>query len=312
VSADGISAAEAASLLHDLIGDVTAADGCRYGATDDAGHVMHCAKVVEDAHAPAGAPRYLAVYHSVLQDGRFHASLAASSDLLSWSVVRTFGRGSSQPTIFVVPSGGYVLAWEKDPRNHIVVRYYATRSALFEGRATRRYSARRSLSRCAEGTPNVYAVELGDSLRSSVIRLGGHYWWDCDVDRQMQAALTGFRRWSASAVPSRDAAVLSWGVAGNIGGRDAFTFLGHRFEVVEGQYVKDDFGSWRTFLYDPACASAAQVEVRTAGGSTAFANPHVTALTGPSGRRALAVSLFVPFEGAAAGEGGGLMYWREY
>lgn len=306
-------------LLRSLIEEVTSADARRYHLTDDAGREMHCAKIIEPAHdldgRDAGADaenRYFAVYHSTLADGRFHAALAVSSDLVNWHHVRDFGPNSSQPTIAAVPGGGYLLAWEQEPRNHIAVRYFADREALFGGRALRAFDAKRSLSRCAEGTPNFYSVRLDPDIDHSVITLGGHYWWKCDVDRQLSATLTGFRRWTATREPEFDAALLRFGVGGNVGGRDQVTFYEHSYAVIEAQHVKGDFGSWRTYIYDYESGEAHPTQIRTDGGSTAFANPHVTALTAPGGRRALAVSLFLPGEGAAAGEGGQLVYYRTY
>jgi hypothetical protein len=297
-------------LLRSLIEEVTAADGRRYGATDDGGRPMHCAKIVED---PGGSSPYLAVYHhGGPGDGRFHVSLAASSDLLSWEHVRDFGAGGSQPTLFAVPDGGFLVAWEQDPRNHIELRYYATRDALFGGPALRRFRSRRSLSRCAEGTPNIYSVRLEPDIDHSLVTVGGHYWWRCDRDRQLRATLTDFRRWRAAPEPEVEAALLRWGVGGNIGGRDPVTFLGYPYAVIEGQYVKGDFGSWRTFLYDYAAGFAEPVAIHTDRGSTAFANPHITALTAPDGRRAVVVTLFIPGEGMAPGEGGEAIYWRAY
>lgn len=293
--------------LRAIIEDVAGADARRYGARDDAGRSMDCAKIVQDA-----AGHYLAVYHSVLEDGRFHVSLGASGDLTTWRFVRDLGRSASQPTIHCVPGDGYLVAWEQEPRNHIAVRYYVDQDALFAGRATRSFDARRSLSRCAEGTPTIHAVHPADDMRDWVVEIGGHYWWNCDRDRQMHATLTGFRRWRAEVRPDLDAPLLEHGVGGNIGGRDPVRFLGHDLRVVEGQFVKGDFGSWRTFLWQEGAARAERLEIRTDGGSTAFANPHVTALNAPDGRRALMVSLFVPNEGAAPGEGGPLLYYRTY
>lgn len=293
-------------LLRSLIEEVTAADARRYGVADDAGCAMHCAKIINDGG------RYLAVYHSTLSDGRFHAALATSTDLLNWHRERDFGPNSSQPTIAAVPGGGYLVAWEQEPRNHIALRYFADRDALFGGRALRSFDAKRSLSRCAEGTPNVYSVQLNPDIDHSVITLGGHYWWKCDVDRQLSATLTDFKRWKAVREPGFDAALLRFGVGGNVGGRDPIDFFEHSYALIEAQHVKGDFGSWRTYVYDYAAREAHPMKIRTDGGSTAFANPHVTALTAPNGRRALAVSLFLPGEGAAKGEGGQLIYYRTY
>lgn len=299
--------------LLSLIEDVTAADGHRYGAADDTGCAMHCAKIIAESGAGSGADaRYLAIYHSTLRDGQFHVALAASRDLLGWRRLREFGPGGSQPTIAAVPGGGYLVAWEQEPRNHIALRYFADRAALVGGAPLRSFDARRTLSRCAEGTPNIYAVRLNPDIDHSVIELGGHYWWRCDRDRQLRATLTGFSRWKAAPQSEFDAALLRWGVGGNIGGRDPLEFSGHSYALVEAQHVKGDFGSWRTYVYEYETRLAHPARIRTHGGSSAFANPHVTALTAPDGGRALAVSLFLPGEGAAPGEGGQLLYYRGY
>jgi hypothetical protein len=306
---------EVLDLLRSLIEEVTSAEGRRYHVTDDAGHEMHCAKIIEDVGAADAHPphdRYLAVYHSALADDRLHVALATSSDLLNWHRVRDFGPNGSQPTIVAVPGGGYLLAWEQEPKNHIALRYFADRDALFGASALRAFDAKRSLSRCAEGTPNIYSVTLNPDIDHSVIALGGHYWWKCDVDRQLSATLTDFKRWKAARESEFDTALLRFGVGGNIGGRDPVTFLDHPYAVIEAQHAKGDFGSWRTYVYDYRSGEAHPTTIRTDGGSTAFANPHVTALSAPDGSRALAVSLFLPGEGAAKGEGGQLMYYRTY
>src|ERR1051326_110795 len=59
------------ALLTSLIEEVTASDARRYGVTDDIGRTMDCAKIVEDVEGLHNPRRYLAVYHSMLADGRF-------------------------------------------------------------------------------------------------------------------------------------------------------------------------------------------------------------------------------------------------
>jgi hypothetical protein len=305
----------ARALLKSLIEDVTAADARRYRTTDDVGRTMDCAKIVQDpghGAAPDAPYLYLAVYHSVLSDGRFHSALATSSDLLTWRYVRDFGPGSSQPTIALVAGGGYLVAWEQDPNSHIALRYFTDGAALFGGRPLRSFDARRSLSRCAEGTPNIYSVLLNPDIDHSVISIGGHYWWRCDRDRQLTATLTDFRRWNVTPRPELDDALLRWGVGGNIGGRDPIVFFDRSYALIEAQHVKGDFGSWRTYVYDYATGEAEPASIRTDAGSTAFANPHVTALTAPDGQRALVVSLYLPSEGAAPREAGQLIFHRRY
>jgi hypothetical protein len=101
-------------------------------------------------------------------------------------------------------------------------------------------------------------------------------------------------------------------VKGNIGDRDAASFLGYPFGVIEGQYTKGDFGSWRTFVYDYSTGNADTLAIHTDRGSAAFANPSMTVLQTPAGQRALFVSLFVPSEASGAGEAGQLLYYRTF
>ncbi|MFI6350155.1 hypothetical protein [Streptomyces sp. NPDC050560] len=292
--------------LRGMVEDVTGATA-RYAATDSAGHGMDAAKIIED-----GDGGYLAVYHTMRDDGRFHASVATSSDLLNWTFAADLGTGASQPTLTRVSDGGFLVAWEQDPGNHVALRYYTGRDTLLSASPAREFDAPQTLSTCPEGTPSIYSVQLSPDIDHSVIDLGGHYYRDCDVDRQMRATLTDFSSWSATPQPEVDNAMLYWGVQGNIGDRDAVTFRGYTYGLFEGQYTKGDFGSWRTFVYDYATGNADTTAIRTAGGSLAFANPTVTALKAPDGRDAILVTLFVPSQNSAPGESGELIYYHTY
>ncbi|WP_189133628.1 hypothetical protein [Wenjunlia tyrosinilytica] len=193
--------------LRDIVEDVDGATARRYAAADSTGRGRDAAKIIQDTSGD-----YLAVYHTLLSDGRFHAALATSSDLMNWTFTTDFGAGSSQPTIKQVSNGGYLVAWEQDPSNHIAVHYFPNRSSLKAGTAARTLQAPRTLSSCAEGTPNIYSVRLAPDIDHSVIELGGHYYSDCKVDRQMRATLTDFTSWKAAKQQEVDNALLHWGV----------------------------------------------------------------------------------------------------
>ncbi|MFF1716631.1 hypothetical protein [Streptomyces sp. NPDC058268] len=286
--------------LAALADDVTAADGHRYDARDHTGRTMDAAQITQ-----ATDGTYLAVYHTLLDDGRFHAAVATSTDLRHWHRRHDFGPGTHQASLAADGRGGYVLAYERDPENHIAVRGYGGRAALLDGRAARAFDAPRTLSRCAEGTPSITAV------RGNTIELTGHYRADCDTDRQLRATLTGFRDWHATPDRRLDRALQTWGNSGNFGDRAPVELDGRRLLLVEGQRWRGDFGSWRTYAYDPESGRADRLALSTHGGSRAFANPSATLLTDPRGRPSLLVSLFIPAEGAAPGEAGQLVYWRK-
>ncbi|WP_093608632.1 hypothetical protein [Streptomyces indicus] len=297
--ADAAPVSAAAGRLAELAGDAREADGYAYALRDDTGRTMDAAEIRQ-----AEDGTYLAVYHSVLGDDRFHAAVATSTDLRTWTRRHDFGPGTHQATLAKDPSGGWVLAFERDPRNHIAVRGYASLDALLTGNADRSFDAPRTLSRCAEGTPAITAI------RGTTIELTGHYRSGCDVDRQLRATLKDFTTWHAEPDLALDTALRSWGSGGNIGDRSPVMLDGRDLVVIEGQRLRDDFASWRTYVYDPARRRADLLTVRTHGGSTAVANPSVSLLTAPDGAPSLLVSAFIPQEGAADGEAGQLLFWR--
>ena len=314
-AADAPPSDPARAELRSIVENVSGATGKRYAVHDDAGHVMDTVKIIQDATGG-----YLAVSHHLASDGHFRVNLATSTDLLNWHWVRELAGSNtgpaSQPTIAQASNGGFVMAWEQEQpgggNNHLAFRYFASRTDLLAGQVTRSFDAPRQLSSCAEGTPNIYGITLAPDIDHSTIDIGGHYWWNCDRDRQQRGQLTNFSSWSTAAQPNYDNALLYWGVGGNIGDRDQAVFRGYSFGLIEGQYTKGDFGSWRTFVYDYQTGNADQTTIRTDGGSTTFANPTVTALNAPNGQPALLVSLFIPSEGAAAGESGELIYYQTY
>jgi hypothetical protein len=290
--------------LRGIVEEVRRATGRRYGVRDSAGRSMDTAKIIKD---PAGG--YLAVYHAAFGDGP-HVGLATSTDLLNWTFHRDLAVRASQPTIAASPDGGFVVAWEQEPDNHLAFGYFRNRGDLLAGRPTRSFQAPRTLSRCAEGTPNIYSITLSPDIDHSTIDVGAHYFQDCDRDRQQRGTLTNFRSWRTSAQPRFDDALLHWRVGGNIGDRDESVFRSFRYGLIEGQYTTGDFGSWRCFVYDYQTGNADPLTIRTDRGSTAFANPTATLLPGPDGRDAIVVSVFLPHEGAGAGEAGQLIYYR--
>jgi hypothetical protein len=287
-----------------LIEDVAAATA-RYHTVDDRGHSMDTLKVVEN---PAGG--YLGVYHSVAGDG-FAAHLATSADLLTWTHRAVLDAPASQPTVAAVPGGGFLVAVEAGGSGQPAwLRFsrYRDVDRLLAADPDRVFDAPHTQvppGRLAEGTPNIYAAD------DSVVDAGFHYFRDGDVDRQARGRLTGFRTWTTERRPRLDAAVEAYGVAGNIGDRDALTWRGSPYTLIEGQLRKGRWDSWRIFLYEEPAGPAYPVRIRTHGGSTSFGNPSATLLTAPSGAPALLVSVFLFGEGAAPGEAGQLVYHRE-
>jgi hypothetical protein len=289
-----------------LLGDVRAATASRYGATDSDGNRMDTAKVIQ---SPAGG--YLAVYHS-----GWVCHLGSSSDLMTWTHRAVVDETATQPTIAVAPDGGLVTAAEFNDGHggRLRLRYWPTLDALLECRPAREFLAPRTLSRCNEGTPSIRRMVFDPDVDASRIELGFHYHRRCRVDRQARGTLTGFAHWTVATDPALDAVVVRAAAAqgerirGNIGDRDHLRYTGADYDLVEAQWRRGDFGSWRVFLVDRSAMTAQLIEVATHGGSTAFANPTATCLHDPLGRDAVMVTLYLHAEGAAPGEAGSLLY----
>ena len=143
------------------------------------------------------------------------------------------------------------------------------------------------------------------------IEIGFHYYKDGNVDRQARGTLTNFNAWTAQEESGIDEALLEYGLKGNIGDRDQISFRGKEINIHEGQNKHGDFGSWRLFLWDGANGQSVPLEMRTHGGSQAFANPAYTLLPAPGGGQALVVTVFVPSENSAPGEAGELIYYKK-
>lgn len=299
--------------LINLIQDVRAAKGYRYGTRDSQGSTMDTAKVIEN---PSGG--YLAAYHT----GNT-VRLATSTDMLNWTYKVTLDPASSQPTIMAISSGGFIMAAEYNNGSggQLRLKHYPNLTALYAGSADKTYTAARTLSNCNEGTPSINSVSLNPDISNSVIDLGIHYHRNCDVDRQARATLTNFTTWTTQAQPALDTALISAATAvgqtvnGNVGDRDTLPFGGSLYNIHEVQYVKGStgqngsFASWRPYIYNHSTGAAKLLTLTTHKGSTAFANPTFTLVKSPSGAPSIVVTMFVPSEGAASGEGGELIYY---
>jgi hypothetical protein len=299
--------AQAATPLRTIVEDVPGSSAYRYGTRDNLGNSMHTLKVVK---SPFGG--YLGVYHAVT-GGRFAVKVATSWDLLNWRFAATLAQDASQPTIRPLRWGAALVAYESHVgcpggKRCLALRHYSTEPALLNGAAGRSVILPRTLSSCAEGTPNIFSA----TRSLSKVDIGFHYFQGCRVDRQARGMLRHFDRatWAPYATPNIDAGILAVGASadGMIGDRDGGIYDGVYNRVIEGQLVPGDFSSWRNFLWTGGAAT--QLSIRTHGGSQAFANPTFTPLPLPNGQRGVVVTQFVPSSAAAPGEAGELIYYR--
>jgi hypothetical protein len=301
-----------------LLQDVRAADGYRYGTTDDQGVGMDTAKIVP---GPPGAG-YLAVYHHLI-GGVFNVRLATSTDLLHWRYVATLENDASQPTIAELSGGGFLVAYEKTGRGAacggsgscLAFQHYPDLDALLAGTEARSVAVTRTLSSCNEGTPNIYAATLHPDLDHSIINVGFHYFRGCDVDRQAMGTLTNFSSWKTQVDGNLNTLFANLGtIGGNVGDRDALLYQGRPYSLVEAQDTRNNFGTWRPYLFDRTANSLTRLQINTHAGSTSFGNPTYTELRlpGPEGRWGFVSTQFVFSEAARGGEAGPLFYYRSF
>ena len=291
--------------LVSLIGEVRQADRRQYASRDHHGNTMNCVKIIKRT----GSDDFIGVYH-VYKNNVPRVNLAISNDLLQWTWLRELAVHASQPTI-AVPTDqpqGYILVWEETPSSHLNFAFYMTWDDLKAGTAQKTHETKRTLSRCAEGTPNIYGEPTLDS-----INVGFHFNDNCILDRQAHATLTNFSLWTQiEKQPTVDNALLHYFVRGNIRDRDALSdFDGYAFTIIEGQYQPKTMGTWRIFVFDPQTGNADQVPIVTDGRSQAFTNPTMT-ITTLNGQRILLVTLFIPTEKSAPDEAGQLIYYRKF
>ena len=321
----GLSLASAASSpstdsqaeFESLVQNVPAATAYRYGAKDDRGASLDALKIINN---PDGG--YVGVYHFNV-GGVFYVRVATSTDLLTWKARTVLASHASQPAVDRLEDGSFLVAYESDqgcigagatlaaPKGEcLALQHYPTVTALLTRQPDRTIQIKRTLSMCAEGTPNIYADHLNPDLAHSSIRIGFHYFRDCKIDRQAVGTLTNFSSWNADVPQDPNADVQAAGAQGSIGDRDSIAFGDGIFRLIEGQLVKGDFSTWRNFLYTSG-GGAKQLSIHTHRGSTAFANPTATWVKAPGGGIAIVFTQLIPLSGAAPGEAGELIYYRK-
>lgn len=288
---------------------ITHVDSARsaYHLHDSAGQTMDTLKVVAD---PTTAGRFLGVYHTYT-GSTYLSSVATSTDLKNWTYKRTFELDGSQPYIAFGPNNEPIIADEVFMNSHLRFFYWSSVAALLGTTGpVAQYDAARTLSSCAEGTPDIRDV-TGSTMATSNIVVGHHYFSGCSTDREAVGLLVHFNSWGTNTYPDFDTALTNAGAPGKHGDRDVFTVGGNDYSIVEASTETSpsgfSFALWRSWLYDGDTAT--KETPITAGGSTAFANPSATEAV-VNGVNSLIVTQFIPSSGAATGESGELIYWN--
>ena len=292
--------------------DPATADSYDADVRDDLGRSLDGLEVI-DAPPGIGVPgRFIGVYHSLV-GGLYVAQVATSDDLRHWTHRGDLGAHASQPSLVTVPGGGFVLAFERDTpdaqyvsTSNVVVRHYASWTALTAATFTTEANLPRTLAATAEGTPELRVLSWGGTPAASQLEITFHYLKNIQVDRQAAGVLTNFApaTWAPLADPLVNDLFIALGTRGNLGDRADVLSEGHRFAVLEAQSVRADFATWRWYLYDRDRNEARLLALHGPAGSFALGNPTVRAFTDSQGARILFVSGFAFWQGAVFGEAG--------
>ena len=265
------------------------------------------------------AAGYIGTYHNIpLNDGQFDLQVGTSTNLLSWTFRATLEPNADMGALQHMPAtGGYVLAHEQwgnpfstSPSN-LRFRHYLSTADLLAGNDARSFTAPISAFNPSnlEGTPNLYNV----SPDGNDINVGFHY-FNAPVDRlatgRLHNLVSGTTTWSAQVQGDRNDMLIAMDVVANIGDRHALDLYGSRYILQEGQYVVNDFGSWRGFFFDEERGRYFPLFLRTPLGSRAHGNMTATYLPLPGGGRGVVASYFIFSEQAQPGEPGQLVFFH--
>ena len=299
-----------------MLEDVTEATAYQYDANDSQSLWLQTIKIVKN---PING--YLGIYHTPMDDETFVVRLANSTDLLNWEFIRNVTYDASQPTIAQAPNCAYIVALEKkepDCKSHLQFQYYSNLPTLLNDSPNATLDTPRTLSNSNEGTPNIYNITIESSLMKACV--GFHFLNNTiGLDRVAAGWLTipldnpENMIWeNVTELFDYNEKLVSMGVQGNIGDRDHVQLLGRNYTLQEAQLRKDDWSSWRIFLYDHSKNNFTMLNIKTHKGSVSFSNPTCTILRFPNNESCFVTTYFIHTNGSANGEAGQLIFYKEF
>lgn len=298
------------AVIRNIVASIPDADGYVYQLNDGFSVPMDVLKVIDD-----GAGGYLAVSHNNLGTGHFEIRLSTSSDLENWAFTHDLTQSGNGPSIARRSDGSFVVAFTDEGATwRVRVRRYANLSDLLTNTYTDNVLLPWTLASGggAEQFPNILSAD-----DPTVI---GFVWNDGTgtpgvVDHDAIGTLTGlsgtsYTSWATTDQTARQSAITDLG-AFAVGDFDTLTYQGQTLTFVEAQTYTGVYGAFHVYYWDGTLA--VEQSITTHGGSTEFGNPSLSILESPTnpGAQVLAVGLYLPYTGAAAGENGPALYWKQ-
>lgn len=313
----------------------------RYNLKDSSNQAMQCVSVIDLAGQPSGW-KYAAVYHTpyaVTNGGyRYKVNLAASTNLVSWTYLRTLIDNADMPKITKVENGDWLIIaheqWMSEGSNGESSSpcqlgfklYYSAQNLITNPAADGTWTAGK-FSSDWNGTPCFYetALVLTDGYYCVNATVGFHY-WSGTRDLNAYALVTrlfhplGGTAWQPAAANGYNQCLIDSGVTGNIGQRDVIEVSSGRYNIQEGNMgiPGESWDQWRIHLYTygdtnrwpTGNGALVQLSPQTPNGSYSFGNPGISVVTSPQGTgSAVFISYFIFSQGAGTGEAGSLAYY---
>jgi hypothetical protein len=273
---------------------------------------------------------YLALFHTLspTTKGTFdlYTARSSGSSLGKWVAGSRIATRASMGKVYLSPGGmgGVLILFEANTAGvgpSVAASWWPEVSAMIAGsKASQHFLSTRSLSKCAEGTPSLLAVERlpalsaaqasGAGPRAFSLTIGMHFYQDCRRDQQAYAVLHGMQDWQAAPCAVSNAWLQLNGWSGKAGDRSRFSSPGAaRFwELLEVQRTLDDWASWRILLGDGL--GFTEVLMTGAHGATSFANPYIFVPKSEidDDEKEAVVTMFLPSQGNTGQTAGDLIY----
>jgi len=291
----------------------------RFNTLDSRGFGMDTLQIIENPVATG----YIGTYHNLVNaQGLFDTQIATSTNLVTWTHRVVIAPNSTMGAIaWHEPTESFYFAHEQwmnpNSTNPSLLRFkiYPSFNDLIAGNASRDYLAPIAPFNQSnlEGTPHFESI----SEDGNTVEIGFHYFNVPAglVDRLAKGTLTNMQSgtigWTREVDTVANDKMIALGTTANIGDRDRFRLLGHNYKVQEGQYVVNDFGSWRPFFYDEEWDDYHPLFLNTPNNSRAMGNMAVTVLSLPQNREGIVACYFIFSEESGTAEPGQLVFTYE-
>ena len=273
----------------------------KYSLKDNAGRSLDGLRIVQDP-----SEGFIGVYHTLIGPDKFCLRIVSSRDL---HAERWTHRGdidcdyASQGELKRLPDGRYLLGYEKNPTGRRpIMRFqlFANVAALLNNQPERDFSAPATPNANADGTPGFRWIRYDGNPDSMVVEVGFHFNRKSD-GRDINAIgfLRGFRAWDYyehNPLNNLMYQRAQW----HIGDRSFIVWQGRPYTLIEGMTRRDDWNSWRLFLYDENSGSLEAINYVTPQNSPSHGNPSLTLVKTGDELRLLGTSfIFETSEGGA-------------